>query len=105
MCSLTNALNTLHQYFAGLIGRDGETSDIFNTAGHRKSPSHLEYFHFVLVMESIASRHRIKYVIAYQMFYGLGGLVLVGMAYSIRHFRTLQLAITLPLIPMLAYRV
>lgn len=58
----------------------------------------------ILLMESISSKSRIRGIIGYQAFYGLGGLALVLFAFFIRDFRYLQLALVTPLVPMIAYR-
>lgn len=58
----------------------------------------------ILLMESISSKSRIRGIIGYQTFAGLGGLALVVSAYFIRNFRYLQLAIVMPLVPMITYR-
>lgn len=58
----------------------------------------------VFMLEALSPEHRIRGIIGYQLFYGLGGLFCVGLAYYIRHWRWLQMALVAPLLPMIAYK-
>jgi len=58
----------------------------------------------VFMLEALSPEHRIRGVIGYQLFYGLGGLFCVGLAFFIRNWRFLQMALVAPLLPMIAYK-
>merc|ERR1719232_1432209 len=58
----------------------------------------------VVLLEMLSTKHRIRGVIGYQLFYGLGGLFCVGLAFFIRNWRFLQMALVAPLLPMIAYK-
>merc|ERR1711935_337960 len=58
----------------------------------------------VFMLETLSSKHRIPGIIGYQLIYGFGGLVCVTLAYFIRNWRWLQIALVAPLVPMVAYK-
>lgn len=58
----------------------------------------------VFMLEALTPEYRIRGIVGYQLFYVLGGFFCVGLAFYIRHWRLLQMALVAPLLPMIAYK-
>jgi len=58
----------------------------------------------VLFVECIAVKYRVHAMIAYQLAFSAGGLVLVALAFGLRDFRWIQLVTALSLLPIFTYK-